>query len=268
MPKRRSANSTTTSGAAQSAPRIYFWGARALYLGPAVGLSAHRNAVAVLCAGLYERFGLAIDPPEPPAGHVACRTALVPPGTWHHLAAPASTMAFLYLDAHSSDWRRLSGGAPAGYGIAAEPACLAALARLEAGLPWHQAREEIAAALGLGAPQRPDPRIAAMLRRMRESPSEAHGLTEAARAAALSPSRLQHLFKDATGVPFRRYRLWMRMGAAVRRLAAGGSMTDSAMAAGFSSSAHFSAAFRDMFGLQPSWLQKARLVLPAHAAGS
>jgi AraC-like DNA-binding protein len=268
LSRRRSASGTETSGAAAAAPRIFFWGARALYLGPAVGLSAHRNAVAVLCAGLDEPFGLAIVPPDPPAGHVACRTALVPPGTRHHLAAPASTMAFLYLDAQSADWRRLSAQAPAAYGIAAESAYLAALARLEAGLPWSTARDAIAAALGLGAPQRPDARIATMLRQMRENPGEAHALATAASAASLSPSRLQHLFKDATGVPFRRYRLWIRMGAAIRHLAAGASMTDSAMAAGFASSAHFSAAFRDMFGLQPSWLQKARLVLPAHAAGS
>jgi AraC-like DNA-binding protein len=268
LPKRRSTNGIDAGGAAAAAPRIFFWGARALYLGPAAGLSAHRNAVAVLCAGLDEPFGLAIDPPDPPAGHVACSTALVPPGTRHHLAAPASTMAFLYLDAWSADWQTLSAQSSAGYGIAAEYAYLAALARLEAGLPWSSAREEIAAALGLAAPQRTDPRIAAMLRQMRESPAETHPLAAAARAASLSPSRLQHLFKESTGVPFRRYRLWIRMGAAIRSLAAGASMTDSAMAAGFASSAHFSTAFRDMFGLQPSWLQKARLALPAHAAGS
>ena len=32
-----------------AAGRLFFWGARALYLGPSFGLAAHRNAAAVLC---------------------------------------------------------------------------------------------------------------------------------------------------------------------------------------------------------------------------
>jgi AraC-like DNA-binding protein len=58
-------------------------------------------------------------------------------------------------------------------------------------------------------------------------------------------------------VPLRRYRIWNRMGAAVRACGEGSSLTEAAHAAGFASSAHFSSAFRDMFGMMPSDLLKA-----------
>ena len=60
----------------------------------------------------------------------------------------------------------------------------------------------------------------------------------------------------ATPGPLRRYRLWNRMGAAVVACRDGGSLTEAAHAAGFASSAHFSTAFRDMFGMMPSELMK------------
>ncbi len=42
------------------------------------------------------------------------------------------------------------------------------------------------------------------------------------------------------------------MGAAVAAFREGQSLTEAAHAAGFASSAHFSTAFRDMFGMMPS----------------
>lgn len=47
------------------------------------------------------------------------------------------------------------------------------------------------------------------------------------------------------------------MGAAVRACGEGASLTEAAHAAGFANSAHFSSAFRDMFGMMPSDLLKA-----------
>jgi AraC-like DNA-binding protein len=145
------------------------------------------------------------------------------------------------------------------HGLAGEAAYVTALQRLAAGQPWREASAEIAGALELVVPGRPDARVAAALRRLGEAPAEPHQLTSMARYVHLSPSRFLHLFKETTGVPFRRYRVWTRMGAAVRALAAGVSLTEAALDAGFSSSAHFSAAFREMFGLAPSRLARANL---------
>src|SRR3954468_12986250 len=91
---------------------------------------------------------------------------------------------------------------------------------------------------------------------MRDEPQRRHGLPSLAGHAGLSPSRFLHLFKAETGVPLRRYRIWNRMGAAIRATGQGLSLAEAPHAAGFAGSAHFSAAFRDMFGLMPSALLK------------
>jgi AraC-like DNA-binding protein len=248
------------------APKLFFWGARTLFLGKALGLSAHRNAVAVLCAGVDGAFEVARDPKRADEGYVVCRTALIPANTLHHLRCGDALMAFLYVDARSDDFRRLAASMQASHErvatqLASETRCLDVLAGLRDGKPWSDARIALAAALGLGMPLREDARIAAALQNLREHPDEPHALDQVARKANISPSRFLHLFKAATGVPFRRYRMWMRMGAAVRSMTAGRPLTEAALAAGFASSSHFSAAFREMFGLSPSQLTAARLTI-------
>ncbi len=117
-------------------------------------------------------------------------------------------------------------------------------------------RKALTELLGIGTRADPDIRILAALRRMRDEPHRSHSMTELGECAGLSASRFLHLFKAETGVPLRRYRLWNRMGAAVAAFRDGMSLTEAAYAAGFASSAHFSTAFRDMFGMMPSELLK------------
>jgi AraC-like DNA-binding protein len=249
-----------------SPPKLFVWGARTLFLGQALGLSAHRNAVAVLCAGIDGPFEVASDPKQPAAGYMTCRTALIPANTLHHLRCGDGTMAFLYVDARSDDFRRLNAAMEltrnsVGLKLATEVAYLDRLGELRDGAPWREARIAIATTLGLGAATREDKRIAATLRALREQPGEPHPLDEVAERVRLSPSRFLHLFKAVTGVPFRRYKMWLRMGAAIRRMSAGLPLTEAALAAGFSSSSHFSSAFREMFGLPPSQLAASHLTI-------
>ena len=77
-------------------------------------------------------------------------------------------------------------------------------------------------------------------------------LADAALAAQLSPSRLSHLFRAEVGLPFRRFVLWARLKRAAEVAARGASITECALAAGFSDGAHFSRTFRRHFGLSPS----------------
>ena len=240
--------------------QLFFWGARALYLGPAFGLSPHRNAVAVLCAGMTADFELAADAPTATQRYRTCRIALIAPNSLHQLRAQAEPMSFLYVDAQSEDYGRLCARERLmGPGSGEEAAYLTGLAGLHAGEPWRQARERIASALDLPVPGRTDERIAEVVRHLHKHPGDPNDLDHFASSVRLSPSRFLHRFKDATGVPFRRYRLWARMGGAVRNLVRGASLTEASLDAGFSSSAHFSAAFRDMFGMAPSLLVKYRL---------
>jgi methylphosphotriester-DNA--protein-cysteine methyltransferase len=54
---------------------------------------------------------------------------------------------------------------------------------------------------------------------------------------------------------------WNRMRVALKAMVSGVALTKAALDAGFASSAHFSAAFRAMFGLAPSQLTKRRIEL-------
>lgn len=243
--------------------QLFSWGARALYLGPALNLSPHRNAVAVLALGLTGPFRLARDAENLDQGYAACRSALIAPGALHHLIADGP-MAFLYLDARSRDLQNIRARcADAGLGtdfdLEGDLALAARLRGLAQGAAsWADVRSDLDALL---CPERPtvDGRVRQALARMHADPAERPSLSELAAAAGLSTSRFIHLFKAATGVPLRRYKMWLAVGAAMREVGAGANLTEAALGAGFSSSAHFSTAFREMFGMEPSRLAGAAM---------
>lgn len=99
-----------------------------------------------------------------------------------------------------------------------------------------------------------DPRITAALDWMRERLDEDLTLTQAATVAHLSPSRFRHLFVEQTGISFRAYLLWARVGVAVAAGMAGNSWTHAAQRAGFADSAHLTRTCRRMFGIAPTML--------------
>jgi AraC-like DNA-binding protein len=236
------------------------WGAQALYLGPSFGLTPHRNAVAVLAFALDDALHLAVDARQPAGGTVRCRSALIEPASLHALHA-AGDCAFLYLDAASPAWRTWRARcrhamAGAGLELDDEAHWLDALAQLRRQPGTAAAQAVLARARGRAAGQasRIDARLAPLLDALLQAPGGESGIAPWAARAGLSVSRFQHLFKAQTEVPFRRFRLWARMRQVVQAVAAGHSMTQAALDAGFASSAHLSTAFRDMFGLSLSQL--------------
>jgi AraC-like DNA-binding protein len=73
-----------------------------------------------------------------------------------------------------------------------------------------------------------------------------------AATAGLSASRLMALAREQLGSSLRLYRRWLRAFQVARDYAAGRSLTEAALAAGFASSAHLSSATREHFGIRPS----------------
>ena len=100
----------------------------------------------------------------------------------------------------------------------------------------------------------PSPHVQAALSYLDEAIAGKPRLEEAASVAAISPSRLTHLFTQEVGIPFRKFVLWLRLRHVVDELSLGRNLTECAHAAGFSDSAHLSRVFRDHFGLPPSAL--------------
>lgn len=93
-----------------------------------------------------------------------------------------------------------------------------------------------------------DPRVARVVERLALRSEDLTPLAELAATAGLSASRFQHLFTQEVGVPFRRYRAWHRMRAAIREIVSGSNFTRAAHAAGFFDQAHFGHDFRRTFG--------------------
>jgi AraC-like DNA-binding protein len=245
---------------AQQKARLLDWGARVLYLGPAFGLTPHRNATGVLAVALDGIMGVADNPRVRMPRYREARSVLILPNSLHHLRIESGRMAFLYVDPFGRDLDALLArmsdiGSRAAFDLIDEPSAMALLANIaDRRLKPEEARREVGELLGVGSPVKADARILGAVKRMRDKPCEPHALAELCRRAGLSSSRFLHLFKEVTGVPLRRYRIWNRIGAAARAVARGESLTEAAHGAGFSSSAHFSSAFRDMFGMMPSEL--------------
>jgi AraC-like DNA-binding protein len=237
--------------------QLYSWGARALFIGPAFGLSPHRNAVAVVAVGLEAPFELSWNAQD----YRRCRSALIPPNTLLHLRETCGEMAFLYVDAASNDYAQLHAlattkGERSHLDLRCEPLLIDRLNQLRSAgaARWRDIRTELDTLLNGGAARTTDARIVQTLQLIHEDPAARLSLATLARHAKLSPSRFAALFKQATGVPVRRYKLWVAMGAAVRSMQRGASLTEASMDAGFSSPAHFSSAYRQMFGMEPSRL--------------
>ena len=78
-------------------------------------------------------------------------------------------------------------------------------------------------------------------------------LVEIARQIRVSPYHLSRVFRIHTGVPLHRYRVFLRLRAALERLADGeDDLTRLALDLGFSSHSHFTDVFRRVFAIPPS----------------
>ena len=74
----------------------------------------------------------------------------------------------------------------------------------------------------------------------------------AAAAAGLSPSRLRALAHHQLGTPLTAWLAWRRLERAGRALAAGASLAEAAIDAGFADQAHLSRVTRQVFGITPA----------------
>lgn len=225
------------------APATVWLGAgHAAYRGPSLRLGTHSGSVLCLAVGIDGEFTVRAEA----IGERAVRSLLVPPRTPHRLVAD-TRMLFCYLDPGSpraAPIRTRMRTRTGGFGI--DHIHEDALLDLA-----NDAEFDPAALLDLacGASGRMDPRIATATAILCANPALALSADQLAATVHLSKSRFLHLFSAQAGTTFRRYRLWARMLAAGRAIAAGTDLTTAATQAGFASPSHFSDTFRTMFGL-------------------
>jgi len=231
-------------------PRVLLSSTRAAYIGQSMPLSPHKRAVATIAIGLEFPFELELLQVSRPRVFKSS-VALIPPDIRHNLKSDGLVI-FLYLGAFCDDYTEIAD--------VVSNSCDSQIAnRVRDAIytiaPFRSADAQIdAICQALELPERPaiDPRILSVIHAIDHAPYEFTSISQAAEIAGLSVTRFQHIFKAVVGTSFRRYRLWKRMAVVAHALSSGENLTSAAYDAGFSSSAHLSAAFRDMFGIKPS----------------
>lgn len=245
--------------------RLYVWQDRMLYLGPPVDGGCHAHHAVQLVLALDAPLRLRADEQ---ASWMEDRAFVIAADAPHQLHGGGLRIALLFLDPESAAAARLPPGA-AGLAPLDLPAPLAAC--IDALPPEGDCAAAAAVVQDwlthLPLPQAQanarDARIEQALARLREDPARRWPAAAVAQLAGLSAGRFMHLFRAHTGLPLRRYLLWLRLRRAMAAAMAGASLTEAAHEAGFSDSAHLTRSFRSMFGLAPAFLFERRAALKA-----
>ena len=247
---------------------------RLLYRGPPVDGAMHRHHALQLAISLGDALLL-----EGEDSRQQAQGFVVAADTAHRLSGGAPQLALLYLEPESATGASLRAQLPT---------------PLHAHTPGMRLQQQLAALDGLadeahlaaafdalcadwlgtlGISSSPptaalDARIADTLTHLAATPGISQSAAVLARRVSLSPDRLMHLFATNTGLPLRRYGVWLKLKLAVRAALAGATLTEAAHASGFSDSAHLSHSFKAMFGLPPRFLFERRGALTVRLLGS
>lgn len=206
-------------------------------------IGRHRHAAPAVVVGVDAPLGIR-------AGRAhQTRAALIAPGLAHSVAVGGGRMAVFVLPPGAI--AAVEGGAPVRDLPHASRWVDLAQSVLQGGLLDFSEVDHCLAREQLNT--RPiDDRLRKAIAALAGTLDENTPIELAAAVAGLSPSRLMTLARAQLGTSLRVYRRWLRAFRVARDYAAGNSLTSAALAAGFSSSAHLSAAARAHFGIRPS----------------
>jgi AraC-like DNA-binding protein len=248
---------------------LYLWPRRSLYLG---SLSSERYSIvcpppirlSLAYSGLMISLGgqLSVMQPHQP-NPIVCNSVLLPAGMDVTVSASNSLVAIFFLDATGFDFntlRLLMRGAFQNmyYDLEQQEQFVEALLKLHAAQlepgPAYQVVDQLLSPAVLAPTMnfRIDTRVNSVIDLIRSTATDNLSVDELAEHARLSVPRLVKIFKQQTGVPIRRYRLWHRIYLAANHLSLGASLTEAALEAGFTDAPHFCKTHRFMLGFKPS----------------
>lgn len=229
---------------------------KALFAGPLNRNLLHAHSASVFLARLYGPFGLRIEGGD----WLTCRTAVIPAGVAYEFDMGGDPLCVFYLEPNIvgadalaplvHNTKEVNGAL---IGSAGEVSMMRELYEDQASRQWiGPALKDLVDFSKQRAPREIDPRVSRIVDDMYEHCNMLTPVTELAGSVKLSASRFQHLFTREVGVPFRRYRSWHRLRAAIREVVNGSNFTQAAHAAGFADQPHFARDFRRTFGAPAS----------------
>lgn len=225
----------------------------ATFLGTSGDNSPHQHLVLQLVIALKNNVQINIDD----HGDVSSPAILIAANIKHQLQPGDAVMIF--FDPQSELGRALSLRCLNGYLLLEDTIrnTLTSETHRRHGLELVQA---IAAHLNVpmmqsGSSIAPD-RVERLVTELSQRAELPNNLSQFAKEAALSPSRLRHRVAEIVGMPFRPYLRWIRLQRAMKLAAAGATLTQAAHAAGFADAAHLSRTMRRHFGISLSHLHK------------
>jgi AraC-like DNA-binding protein len=238
---------------------LYLWRLRTLYMGEMFELATQTPAASALLLALEKPFRIR---DSRTAEFVQTRSALVPAGVSICVETPTQIMACCYLDPLGRDKAAFEPGMRRQHGLIRVDS-ENEQQQLQVCADLYQARAPAAEAYRVlmqnifpqhlpTAPITVDARIAEVVELIRRDPVSNLSNQLLAQQVGLSEVQLQRLFKQVTGIPVRRYRLWHRLFVTASLMMLGRTLTDAAIEAGFSDSSHFNHAFRSILGMKPS----------------
>lgn len=250
---------------------LYLWDQRTLYIGPFTEALNLSQGAATLLVSLTEE--IEFQTPDMPKA-MSVKSLLLPPGLKVTIDTKNAIIANCNLDPMGSDWAAFSEQMTSdikGVKINLEQEALYQdnyhniyQEQLNAQDSYKIINALIdRAKLKQTQPHKVDVRIQSVIDNIKNNIDSNVSIESLAQSINLSVPRLVQLFKQQTGIPVRRYRLWHRLFITAIKISEGHSLTDAAISAGFADSAHFTHTFRSMLGMTPTsiLLQKNTLKL-------
>lgn len=234
--------------------QLYLWPGRALYCGPIQHLETHVYGADVLHVGLYGPFRIRIEGRD----WLSTPCAIVPAGIRHALDLAGGVYGKLFVERNMA-WmqgaRRRFGYRQTTPRFFEDMVAIECFRRIyEEDHDRHAAAEQVNRLLQNAEPPQftPDARIRRVVERIGREPDRNFSQDELAAGIGLSPSRFLHLYREQTGLPYRRFRQWKRMMSAFCLLHSTDSLTRAALDADYADASHFSRSFRATFGVNPA----------------
>lgn len=239
---------------------LYLWNLRTLYIGQLFEGSSIIQAASSLVVGIESDIELRLKGRKEP---IITRVALLPAGVEFGAETGENKVVSLYLDPVGRDFallRHIMKNCTGGifHDSTQDDLLVDTFRLIYASTPPPSDTYRLLQEHVFPQPERfhfrheVDPRIWQAINFMKMNALDNIGSEVLAEHVGMSDAQLRRVFKSTTGIPLRRYRRWHRLFITATLMASGRTLTDAALAAGFSDSSHFNHTFREMLGVKPS----------------